>query len=156
MLMGRSSTFGRRYNLTGNQYFSDHGYVDTLAAVLGVDARKVPIPAGLMDQLWDRHAVLSDGATPAGADMAASASRTGDRVIRQRYVLAGLIPRIAPNLHRGTEASRFHRAALPGSDGAGVNFLTMAENTYEWFCRQPAAHRTGLTWEDLADLVAGQ
>ncbi|HEY2302621.1 MAG TPA: NAD-dependent epimerase/dehydratase family protein [Acidimicrobiales bacterium] len=161
MMMGRSSTFGRRYNLTGNQYFSDHGYVDTLAAVVGVDARKVSIPAGLMDQLWDHHAVLSEGATPAGADMAASGSRTGDRVIRQRYVLSGLIPRIAPNLHRWNRSVLFSTERLRQDVGwvPEVNFRTMAENTYEWFCRQPAAHRTrfDFSWEDdLADQVAGQ
>ncbi|MGH8311421.1 MAG: NAD-dependent epimerase/dehydratase family protein, partial [Steroidobacteraceae bacterium] len=35
MMAGRSVTFGRRYNLTGADMFSDEGYVDTCARVVG-------------------------------------------------------------------------------------------------------------------------
>ena len=52
MLMGNSRTFGRRYNLTGGDAYTDEGYVDTFAQVLGVAPRKVFVPAPLMDDLY--------------------------------------------------------------------------------------------------------
>jgi nucleoside-diphosphate-sugar epimerase len=152
MIMGQPSTFGRRYNLTGKQYFSDEGYVDTIGSVLGVEPQKMAIPAQLMDDLWDHRASLSGSATPAGADIPTSASRTGDAVIRQRYVLAGLIPRLAPNLHRWNRSVLFSIDRLRQDVGwvPELGFRDMVERTYEWFCRQPLAHRTrfDFTWED--------
>src|SRR5205814_3635106 len=53
LMMGQSVTFGKRYNLTGSQYFTNEGYVDVFARVLGVDVEKVFIPSDIMDCLWD-------------------------------------------------------------------------------------------------------
>jgi nucleoside-diphosphate-sugar epimerase len=44
-MMGNPRTFGRRYNLTGGDLFSDEGYVDTFASVVGVEPEKVFVPA---------------------------------------------------------------------------------------------------------------
>jgi hypothetical protein len=156
--MGRPSTFGRRYNLTGNQYFSDDGYVDTLASVVGVEPRKLYIPPGLMNDLWEDRVPLSGAARPAGADMPASGSRTADPIVRQRYVLAGLIPRIAPNLHHWSRSVLFSTDRLAQDVGwtAEWTFPAMVERTYEWFRREPEADRTrfDFAWEDdLIDLV---
>ena len=49
MLMGQPVTFGKRYNLTGDDYYTDEGYVDTFAEVVGALPEKVLIPADLMD-----------------------------------------------------------------------------------------------------------
>ena len=62
MLMLRPETFGKRYNLTGRDYWSDEGYVDTFAEVVGVQPRKVFIPHATMDALYDGELLLeTDG-----------------------------------------------------------------------------------------------
>ncbi len=43
-------TYGETYNVTGKDYFSDEGYVDTFAEVLEVEPRKVFVPAEIMDE----------------------------------------------------------------------------------------------------------
>ena len=65
-MMGRTVTFGRRYNLTGSQFYSDDGYIDTLAAAVGVEPRKVNVPSEVMDALWDGDLTfaLGGGARP--------------------------------------------------------------------------------------------
>ena len=42
-------TYGEIYNVTGRDYFSDEGYVDTCAKAVGVEADKVFVPAEIMD-----------------------------------------------------------------------------------------------------------
>ncbi len=158
MMMGESVTFGRRYNVTGNQYFSDHGYVDTVASVVGVEAHTVGVPAPLMDDLWTGGAALPGTPPPAAGDMPSSGSRSGGPVIRQRYVLAGMIPRIAPNLHWWNRSVLFSIDRLRHDIGWSpeISFQGMVERTYEWFCRQPAAERTrfDFSWEDdLLELI---
>ena len=44
-------TYGEIYNVTGKDYFSDEGYVDTCARAVGVDADKVFVPAEVMDEI---------------------------------------------------------------------------------------------------------
>jgi nucleoside-diphosphate-sugar epimerase len=155
MMMGRPSTFGRRYNLTGSQYFSDDGYVDTIASTVGIEPRKVSIPAALMDDLWDHRVLLSEAATPASANMPSGGSRSGGATVRQRYVLAALIPRIAPNLHHWSRSVLFSTDRLRQDVGwtPEWTFPAMAERTYQWFGQQPAEERTrfDFSWED--DLI---
>jgi nucleoside-diphosphate-sugar epimerase len=43
-------TYGEIYNVTGKDYFSDEGYVDTCASVIGVEPQKVFVPATIMDE----------------------------------------------------------------------------------------------------------
>lgn len=152
MVMGRPSTFGRRYNLTGNQYFSDDGYVDTIASVVGIEPGKLSIPAPLMDDLWEHRTVLSGAATPAAANMPSSGSHSGGQVVRQRYVLAALIPRIAPNLHHWSRSVLFTTDRLRQDVGwiPEWTFPAMVERTYDWFRQRPAEERTlfDFSWED--------
>ena len=42
-------TYGEIYNVTGKDYFSDEGYVDTCAKAVGVEPHKVFVPAEVMD-----------------------------------------------------------------------------------------------------------
>ncbi len=51
-LMLQPQTFGKRYNLTGRDYWSDEAYVDTFAEVIGVTPRKVFVPAPVMDDIY--------------------------------------------------------------------------------------------------------
>jgi nucleoside-diphosphate-sugar epimerase len=50
-MMGNSKTFGEAYNVTGPHAVTDNSYVDTLAKIVGVEVRKLYLPAEAMD-LW--------------------------------------------------------------------------------------------------------
>ena len=44
-------TYGQIYNVTGKDYFSDEGYVDTCARAVGVEPQKLFVPAEIMDEV---------------------------------------------------------------------------------------------------------
>lgn len=168
MLMGKAVTFGRRYNLTGRQYYSDTGYVDTFASVVGVDPPRVHIPHDLMEALWDGHVevdlsgglgarmdVRPTGATP-GADAAAARPRPTD--LARKFALTRLVQRLAPNLHRWNRSVVFSIDRLRADVGwePQHTFRSMVEHTYEWFCREGLDRTLQPDWafEDaLLDLV---
>ncbi|MCX6023819.1 MAG: NAD-dependent epimerase/dehydratase family protein [Chloroflexi bacterium] len=51
MMMLNPRTFGQIYHITGKQYFTDEGYVDTVAKCVGVEPRKVFVPSDVMDEV---------------------------------------------------------------------------------------------------------
>ena len=50
MMALNNRTYGEIYNVTGKDYFSDEGYVDTCARAVGVEPQKVFVPAEIMDE----------------------------------------------------------------------------------------------------------
>ena len=137
LLMGRSQTFGKRYNVTGKQYYTDDGYVDTMASVLGVEPEKVYIPALVMDDLWDGRLPLELGA-PAKANVdirTSDAERARAAQTQRLYVLARLVQRLAPHLHRWNRSVCFDIEALRRDAGwePEYTFRAMVEQTYDWF-----------------------
>lgn len=51
MMMLNPRTFGEMYTVTGSQYFSDDGYIDTIARIIGVEPQKVYLPNAILDEL---------------------------------------------------------------------------------------------------------
>ncbi|MBH75052.1 MAG: hypothetical protein CL896_04590 [Dehalococcoidia bacterium] len=51
MMARNSNTYGEIYNVTGKDYFSDEGYVNTCAKVLEVSPDKIFIPSDIMDRM---------------------------------------------------------------------------------------------------------
>jgi nucleoside-diphosphate-sugar epimerase len=154
MMMGNPLTFGRRYNLTGDQYFSDDGYVDTLASVVGVEPHKVHVPPDLFDDLWDGRVPLpgdSDGAGEPGTGESGS--------LRRRLLLTGLVQRLAPNLHRWNRNILFSTDRLRRDTGWApeFGFRAMAEETYEWFRRDSVGEQSSFdfAWEDAIVALVG-
>jgi nucleoside-diphosphate-sugar epimerase len=137
LLMGRPQTFGKRYNLTGRQLFSDEGYVDTMADVLGVEPEKVFIPAHVMDDLWDGRLRLEMGAPiQSDIDIRTSEAQRARAAQRMRlFLLARIIQRLAPHLHRWNRSVFFDITALRRDTGwePEYTFRSMVEQTYEWF-----------------------
>jgi nucleoside-diphosphate-sugar epimerase len=137
MLMGRPQTFGKRYNLTGRQYYTDEGYVDTMASVLGVEAEKVFVPANAMDDLWDGRIELEAGrATRGNVDIRSSeAERARAARDLRLHLLSRLIQRLAPHLHRWNRSVCFDIGALERDTGwqPEYSFRAMVEQTYDWF-----------------------
>ena len=159
MLMANPRTFGRRYNLTGADCFSAEGYVDTFAAVVGVEPQKVFVPAGLMDDLYAGRASLAPGEVQAKIDIRSTESP--DQIQRQRFLLSFLVQRLAPHLHRWNRSVVFSTSRLREDVGwkPEYGFESAVEQTYAWF-RRERLHETmrfDWAWEDqLLRLVEGR
>jgi len=153
-IMGRVETFGQRYNLSGPQYFSDEGYVDTFALVTGRDANKVFIPDQLMDALWDGYVEASTGRpTPAHIDIRSTDSPTArSTAATQRWQLSTLIQKAQPNLHRWNQSLLLSIDKLARDIGwrPRHTFRQAVEETFEWFQKEQAARATDFdfTFED--------
>jgi nucleoside-diphosphate-sugar epimerase len=132
MMMGEPVTFGKRYNLTGDDYFSDEGYVDTIAEICGASPDKVFIPAELMDDLWDGKIEVSGRSIQANID-----TRSGQQDPRamQLWRLQGLIQRLAPNIHRWNRSVLFSVERLKRDIGWApeYTFRSAVEQTWDWF-----------------------
>lgn len=50
MMARNPRTYGEIYNITGKDYFSDEGYVDTCAKMVGIEPQKIFVPADVMDE----------------------------------------------------------------------------------------------------------
>lgn len=105
MMMGNANTFGKRYNLTGRDYWSDEGYVDTFGEVLGVEPRKVFVPAEVMDEISSGDAMQPP-----------------------------LIQRLAYYIHHWNDSVVFGIDRLRRDVGfePTYSFRGMVEATYEW------------------------
>jgi nucleoside-diphosphate-sugar epimerase len=113
MMMGRPITFGKRYNLTGKDCYTDDGYVDTFADVVGVEPRRVHVPDSVMDELW------------------AGEPQTVGRA-------ALLIQKVAPHIHHWNASVFFSVDRLCSDIGwePEYGFRASVEQTYEWYRRE--------------------
>jgi nucleoside-diphosphate-sugar epimerase len=143
-IMGRSETFGQRYNLTGGEYFTDEGYVDTFAEVTGIEPRKVFVPAGLVDDLWDGRVELgARSQSAAHIDIRSSGpSQQTVAAMRTRYQLANLVQKAQPNLHRWNASVLLGVDKLARDVGwrPSFSFGAAVQHTYDWFQREGRAH----------------
>jgi nucleoside-diphosphate-sugar epimerase len=167
-LMGRSTTFGQRYNLTGSQFFSDEGYVDVIADVMGTKAEKVFIPADLMDRLWDGLIEAAPGRLrlTSHIDIRSGHAESDNSIARmQRWQLAMLIQKAQPNLHRWNQSLVLSTDKLARDIGwrPRHNFRQAVERTFEWFAQQQQRDATefdfdfDFSFEDsILDLLGSQ
>jgi nucleoside-diphosphate-sugar epimerase len=160
MIMGRTQTFGQRYNLTGSQSFTDEGYVDVFAAVTGTEADKWFIPEDLMDRLWDGEVEASRGRpSSAQIDIRSSASeRDPATAARQKWQLATLIEKAQPNLHRWNQNLALSIEKVVADTGwrPRHSFRQAVESTFDWFQQDQIARETNFdfTFEDaIVELV---
>ncbi len=131
MLMANPTCFGRRYNLTGADCFTDEGYVDTIASVMGVEADKVFVPAELMDDLYAGRVTL--GGAPVEAHVDIRTTRTDDRAARL-FQLQRMLQRLAPHLHHWNKSVFFGIERLKRDVGwePEYSFRGAVEQTWEW------------------------
>lgn len=133
MMMQRPVTFGKRYNLTGDDCFTDHGYVDTLASVMGIDpaqVEKVSIPESMMDDIYAGKLPLSTGPVAVLAD-----TRSGDDPRAQSlFQINRIIQRLAPNVHHWDRNVFFSIDRLKSDIGWApeYSFRGAALQTWEW------------------------
>jgi nucleoside-diphosphate-sugar epimerase len=157
-VMGQPVTYGQRYNLTGGQYFSDEGYVDVFADVVGTDVDKVFVPADVVDDVWHGRRELGLG-RPTGAHIdirtTGAEQRMQEMAIRQRYQLTNLVQKLAPHLHRWDDSVVFGIDKLARDVGwrPRHSFRATVEKSYEWFTREGIADRVAFDFAFEDELV---
>ena len=154
MLMMQPQTFGKRYNLTGRDYWSDEGYVDTFAELLGVTPHKVFVPAQVMDEIYagqGEQGAVRQGLprmSQSGDSAAATVTQQGARAVDVR----GLIQRLAPNIHDWNDSTFFSVERLREDVGfrPAYTFESAVEQTYDWFRREKLDEslQFDFSWED--------
>jgi nucleoside-diphosphate-sugar epimerase len=150
MLMGRSVTFGRRYNLTGADFFSAEGYVDLFAEVLGRPVEKVFVPAALMDDLYaGRRPVVP---TRVEANVDTRTTTVQSHVAANQFLLSCLVQRLAPHLHHWNRNVVFGVDRLRRDVGwePEIPFPAAVEHTWDWFRREGLHEKRDFDfgWED--------
>lgn len=163
-IMGQSVTFGQRYNVTGSEWFSDEGYVDVFAEVTGANPRKVFIPASLMDQLWDGQIEFVSGRpSDAHIDIRSTRSTRTSVAGMQKWLLATLVEKAQPNLHRWNQNLVLSTEKIGRDVGwrPASTFREAVERTYQWFREEDVLNRSkfDFTFEDsilqLVDAMHG-
>ena len=150
MAMLNPNTFGKRYNVTGKDYWTDEGYMDTFAEIVGVTPEKVYIPAPLMDDIWTDKVGLS------GSTVALRAPRTyatGLPIAESNLRFANsLVQRLNPQLHHWNHNTIFSIDRMREDFGftPDFGFATAVEHTYEWFRREglDKVRQYDWSWED--------
>ena len=155
MAMLNPNTFGKRYNVTGKDYYTDEGYVDTFAKVVGVDPEKVFIPAPLMDDIWTDRISLEGDVTqvrPREArsyETAASVQAVNTSNMR---LAQSLIQRLNPQLHHWNHNTVFAIDRMREDFGftPDYTFESAVEHTFQWFMREglDKVRSYDFGWED--------
>ena len=160
MLMLRPQTFGRRYNLTGRDYWTDEGYVDACAGVVGVEPRKVFIPHEVMDAIYDGELILDVEQVDSYQNIRTASSGSSTSQENLAY-LQQLIQRLAPYIHRWNQGAVFSVDRLRRETGwePEYTFRAAVEQTYEWYRRESLdkTMKFDFRWEDalLAHVAQG-
>ncbi len=133
MLLGLPISFGQRYTLTGGDYYSQEGYVDTFGQIVEKQPDKVFIPASLMNDLWDGRIEVEVPRVKANVDI-----RTNERpnpIMINRFMLSMLVQQIAPHLHRWNRSAIFSIDKLRRHTGwePTLSFARSVERTYRWY-----------------------
>lgn len=143
MMMMNPNTFGKRYNITGKDQYTDEGYVDVFADIVGVTPQKVFIPAQLMDDMWDDRFRL-ERAMPAGPVTGSRpAGSTGPAANPQAQqsniaLMNSIIQRLNPQLHRWNKNVYFSIDRMREDFGftPKYTFRSAVEQTYDWYLRE--------------------
>lgn len=149
-VMGQPVSFGKRYNLSGGDFFSAEGYVDLCAEIIGCKADKRFIPAPHMDALFDGEIPLVVARPDTRVDTRSAV--TASHVANNRFMLSCLVQRIAPNIHRWNRNVVFGIDRLRREVGwePEVTFPVAVEETYRWFVDSGRAEGRSFDfgWED--------
>lgn len=151
-MMGRSATFGRRYNLTGNTATTRNHYVAVIAAAVGrpADVRHIPHP--VMEALWAGE-LMVDAAANSGVGIQTRSTVTpsaGAEMSRgaQRFQLAQLVQHLAPNIHHWNSSTVFSIDRLRNDVGwePRHSFESMVDHTCRWYQDAGLAQTQTVDW----------
>ncbi len=132
-MIQKPATFGRRYNLTGADYFTDTGYIDTFAEVMGIDPahlEKVSIPGALMDDIYAGRYSFAEGPMEVLADTRSQESTRSQSLFQVNRIM----PRLAPNIHHWNRNVCFSIEKLKEDTGwrPEYSFRGAVEQTWQW------------------------
>lgn len=133
MLLGEPRSFGERYNLTGADYFSQEGYVDTFGRVVDREPEKVFIPPSLMEDLWQGRVELELPKAQAKVDIRTTTKISP--VMINRFMLTMLVQQIAPHIHHWDRSALFGVDKLRRDCGwePELSFPRTVERTWRWY-----------------------
>jgi nucleoside-diphosphate-sugar epimerase len=144
MLMLQPQSFGKRYNLTGRDCWTDEGYVDVFADAVGVEPRKVFVPHATMDEVFAGR--LSFDLGEVGVPGGGGPDQQGRARVSQ------LIQRLGSPLHDWNANMIFSVDRLRRDLGWKPDFAFRAavEHTYEWYRRSSRFESSefDFRWED--------
>ena len=150
MLLGEPRSFGERYNLTGADFFSQEGYVDTFARLLEREPEKVFIPADLMEDLWQGRVEVKLPKAEAKVDIRAKVQIS--QMMINRFMLSMLVQQIAPHIHHWDRSALFSIDKLRRHTGwePQLTFPRAVEHTWHWYQREglPASQNFDFSFED--------
>ena len=134
MMLGQPITFGERYNLTGGDYFSQEGYVDTFGRLLDHQPEKLFIPADVMEDLWHGRLEIKLPQTQTKADTRSN-HVAASHVQTNRFMLTMLVQQIAPNIHHWDRSTLFSIEKLKRHVGwePELTFPASVERTWRWY-----------------------
>jgi nucleoside-diphosphate-sugar epimerase len=132
-MIQKPATFGRRYNLTGADYFTDTGYIDTFAEVMGIDPahlEKVSIPGALMDDIYAGRYSFAEGPMEVLADTRSQENTRSQSLFQVNRIM----PRLAPNIHHWNRNVCFSIEKLKEDTGwrPEYTFRGAVEQTWQW------------------------
>lgn len=133
MMLCNPVTYGQRYNLTGGDYFTQEGYVDTFSSILDRPAHKTFIPPALMHDLWEGRVEVEMPRTQAKIDTRGKDKTT--RVMTNRFMLTMLVQQIAPNIHYWDRSVFYSVDKLRRHVGwePELSFPRAVERTWRWY-----------------------
>lgn len=138
-MMGKTVTFGRRYNLTGDKAVTRNGYVAEMERVTGRSANVVHIPADKMDELYGGDVNLDLGVANVGMDIRSSSAAAEEnpmvRLFRRKFQLSSLVQQLAPSIWWWNQSTVFSIDRLRADIGwePRHDFASAVEHTFEWF-----------------------
>lgn len=132
MMMGKPVTFGKRYNIVSDDYYTDEGYVDTFARVTGTTPEKVFIPHALMDDLWSGKIKLEMPDIQANINVRSSPA---DLRMMALFNLTKLIQRSGFNIHPWNRNVIYSVNRLKEDIGwkPRYTFTGAVEQTFQWY-----------------------
>lgn len=135
MMMGKPATFGKRYNIVSEDYYTDEGYVDTFAEVTGITPEKIFIPPALMDDLWSGRVELPVPDIQAAIDTRGAGV---DKRLMALFNLTKLIQRSGFNIHPWNANVIYSVERLKADTGwrPRYTFHGAVQQTFEWFLQQ--------------------
>jgi len=129
-MMQNPRTFGRRYNLTGGDCYTDEGYVDTMAEIVGVAPEKVFIPTEVMDDVYAGRLSVTGKPMKVNVDTRSGRDERGAQLFQVQRILQ----RLAPHLHHWNRSVFFSIDQLREDTGwkPEYTFASACEQTWEW------------------------
>jgi nucleoside-diphosphate-sugar epimerase len=154
-MMLQPATFGRRYNLTGGDCYSDEGYVDTFAAVVGAKPEKVFVPSETMDDLYSGRIDIRGKSIAPTVDTRTTANERNQRDARL-FQLQRVMQRIAPNIHGWNNSVWFSIDQLKRDTGWAPEFSFEAavEQTWKWMRESGLSESRSFDFDFEDDLIA--